>query len=317
MIKQIKKLFESKSRSLISFAQSHQGPRQENQDNYLIIQKEKNQVIARYLNDEKPISQPLPDWPDNMIRIAVADGMGGHANGRQIAEQLVSELLQLPPQYTPEAMKQHIIDIHHRLFDTFNLNHDDKSPGTTLVMADIHRQTGQAVLINVGDSRAYLIQPRRFRKKLPVIHQLTKDHSFAEFAWRDGEIDQTTYNNNLNVQHSRLAQAVGFGSRGLLKDEEGFKPFQPDKGLRIDLANDLSTKLKSHADAFQITIKSNDILMLSSDGLWSGESTGQWFNDHPFYDVTQALLTQLIDIAIHRNATDNITVAMSGFQNDE
>lgn len=316
MIKQIKKLLKSKPGSFIAFAKSHKGHRQENQDNYLIIQKEQNQVIAQFLKDEKPISQPLSNWPDNITRIAVADGMGGHANGRQIAEELVQELIQLHPQNTPETMRQNINAIHQQLYDHYHLPHDDKSPGTTLVMADINHQTGQAVLINVGDSRAYLIQPRRFTQKLPMIRQLTKDHSFAEFAWRDGEIDNTTYANNLNARQTRLAQAVGFGSRGLLKDDEGFKPFQPDKGLRIDLVKDLATELKYHADTFHISIKSNDILMLSSDGLWSGESTGLWFNDHQFRHLTPDLLTKLIDTALQRNANDNITVVMSGFQKD-
>ena len=298
----------------MAFAQSHKGPRPENQDNYLIIQKEKSQVIARYLKDEKPMSQPLSNWPNDITRIAVADGMGGHANGRQIAEQLVDELIQLPPQDSPESMRQHILTIHQQLYDDYHLPHDDKSPGTTLVMADIYCQTGKAVIINVGDSRAYMIRPRRFIQKLPEIDQLTRDHSYAEFAWRDGEIDQTTYDNNLNVQHNRLAQAIGFGSRGLLKDEEGFKPFQPDKGLRIDLVHDLAKEYKSHADAFHMTIKSNDILMLASDGLWSGIKTGHWLNDHLFSHLTSDILNQLIDTALHQDASDNITVVVSGFQ---
>jgi len=316
MIKQIKKLFKSKPGSFIALALSHKGTRQENQDNYLIIQKEKNEVTARYLKDEKPMSQPISNWPDDITRLAVADGMGGHANGRQIAEQLVQELMQLPPQYSPESLKQQILSIHHQLYDHYHLPHNDKSPGTTLVMADIHHQTGQAMLFNVGDSRAYLIRTRRFTQKMPMVRQLTKDHSYAEFAWRDGEIDQTTYNNNLNVQNNRLAQAVGFGSRGLLKDKDGFKPFQPDKGLRIDLVKDLSKSLKTHADVFQMTFQSNDILMLASDGLWSAERTGHWFNDDLFNHLSSDLLIHLINTALHRNASDNITVVVSGFQDD-
>jgi len=282
MIKKIKELLGMQSRSFIAFPLSYKGPRQENQDNYLIIQKLQDQAIARCLKDENEIRLPLKTWPDDIIRIAVADGMGGHANGRQIAEQLMDQLIQLQPQHSPETMKQQIIDIHNQLYDAYAIPHNDRSPGTTLVLADIHRQTGQAVLIHVGDSRAYLIQPRRFTKKLPDIRQLTKDHSFAEFSYRDGELDQTTYVNNLNIQKIRLAQAVGFGSRGILTDEDGFKPFRPDKRIRIFLAHDLTQKYRSQADDFYVTIKSNDILMLSSDGLWSGESTGQWYNEHMF-----------------------------------
>ena len=66
-------------------------------------------------------------------------------------------LIQLQPQHSPETMKQQIINIHNQLYDAYAIPLNVRSPGTTLVLADIHRQTVQAVLIHVGDSRAYLI----------------------------------------------------------------------------------------------------------------------------------------------------------------
>ena len=314
MINKIKNYLGLQTLNLVAFADSHIGTRQENQDNYLLIQKEHDKITAHFLKDEQKQSIHLSAWPDDsIIRIAVADGMGGHANGRQIAEQLIDELIELPPQYTPENLKQQISDIHKRLYDSY-APHAEKKPGTTLVMADINRQTGKGVLINVGDSRAYIIKKSFFKKNYPTIRQLTKDHSYAEFSYRDGELDKKLYINHINSQQIRIAQAIGLGSRGIIKDDEGFKPNRPDKEIRIDLKHELGKNFQTHADAFSFELKPDELIMLSTDGLWSGESTGHWNNNFLFNKISPHVLKQIIETALEQNANDNITLAISGFQ---
>ena len=97
--------------------------------------------------------------------------------------------------------------------------------GTTLVAALV--QGENAVLVNVGDSRAYLVRDGEAR-------QLTEDHSYVQEMVRKGKI---TPEQSRNHPHKNLiTRAVG-----------------------VDTFVD--------SDLFDYTLREDDVLLLCSDGL--------------------------------------------------
>ena len=298
----IKNLFTANTQTLHVRVVSKKGRRAENQDNFLIIRPQKDGGQARYFKNQKRVAA----WPPTHARLAVADGMGGHARGREMAEAVVEKLLTVPPCLTPADMRTAIIDLHQTLTELFP-GKGDKSPGSTLVMADICLRSRQAVLLNIGDSRAFLL---RGDKRL----QLTHDHHSAEFAWRDGELERDDYELQLNAGARRLVQALGYGSVGIVKDADGYKPFRFMRPIRLDLKQELPDALADHADVFTLKLQTDDLLLLATDGLWSATPAGLW----PAVDISalnhQEGLENLAEKALQRGAQDNITIVLGGFE---
>lgn len=229
-------------------AQSDGGPRAENQDNYLIIDATGQ---CEYLLNETKQNEVVSDWQQGHYRLAVADGMGGHNNGRQAAEAVVQALLALAVQTDPRQLREALLAIHNTLFGQFHQG--VRTPGSTLVMADI-APNGHAVIANIGDSRAYLYREARWRL-------LTTDHSAAEFAYRDNEISEAEYAKKVVQNTNKITQAMIFGSSGIIANQAGIKSHQHLQDLRIELEKDV----------FRLQLAQDDVLMLASDGVWSGQ----------------------------------------------
>ena len=261
---------------------SHRGPRAENQDNYLVIHADGQ---YEQLKNEEIKKGTIENWPQGHIRIAVADGMGGHNNGRQAAEAVIDALLQLEYQSEPEALQKALFTLHDELFEQFHQG--AKTPGSTLVMVDIS-PTGKALIANIGDSRAYLHHNAQWKL-------LTKDHTALEFAYRDGEIDTELYAKNRIINTNHIAQALVFGSSGIIKNSEGIKNTQHLQALRIEIEEN---------DIFIQQLEQGDVLMLASDGLWSGVE--QYIPDKNNVGM-EGYVKQQIEIALE-NSKDNITV---------
>ena len=177
-------------------ADSERGEREENQDNYLLITPEGEGIC---LQEQKENDISLSSWPSHSFRLALADGMGGHKNGRQIAEDLIHKLQQLPPQSDPQQLREKIYDLHQELWLKYSQT-SLKSPGTTLVMADI-KNNGSTIIANIGDSRAYLWRANQWQ-------QLTYDQNLNEYDWRDNELE-TEDDYHPNHKSHQIAQAMG------------------------------------------------------------------------------------------------------------
>lgn len=290
--------FSAKSNLTIVIAESVLGERDENQDNYLLLTPNGQ---ASYLENERVQGRLLQQWQKGRYRLAVADGMGGHKGGREVSEALIQKLLTFTPEKSPTALRTKLYAIHDELWNEFAQN-GRKSPGTTLIMADVH-ENGDAIIANIGDSRAFLWRKGVWKK-------LTHDQSLNEYDWRDGEIKAEDYHPERKTH--RLSQAMGYGSFGLIKDEYDFRALQLNKHLRLDLAEDLLANDKQqHADVFTLTLQKGDALLLASDGLWSSAN-----NKHPldFPKPSQLanrkdLIKFLYDI-IDNGGTDNLTAVM-------
>ena len=280
-------------------AKSYCGQRQENQDNYLIIAPDGQ---AHYLKAGEREFAQVSDWPDYLYRIAIADGMGGHLFGREIAEALMDLLLALPAQtaFDPAQLRDTVYTLHQQLLSRYQSVDSARKPGATLVMAEIDIRDGKTLLVHVGDSRAYLQAANT-----NTLQKITWDHHTAEFDWREASSQQADLA-PINEQHAyKLAQAMGFGSYGLIA-QAGQRLRQLSPQLRLDLAEDLNPVAQSHADIRLFYLKRGDLLLFASDGLWSGEPhqaippfTGNGFDDY---------LRQLAEHAQQTNSQDNITM---------
>lgn len=113
------------------------------------------------------------------IGLIVADGMGGHAGGREAAEAAVEAAAARLRDggRAPEAVEAAVHDANAAVAGVRDLI--GGGPGTTLVVAVVNRD--QALVGNVGDSRAYLVRDGRAA-------QLTFDHSWVGDEVRAGRI---------------------------------------------------------------------------------------------------------------------------------
>ena len=116
----------------------------------------------------------------NGVALALADGMGGHAGGRESAEAAIEAAMhRLAEDWPPDrALEAAVHDASAAVNGVRDLIGGD--PGTTLVLACI--ENDHAFIANVGDSRAYLIRDR-------ASQQLTNDHSWVGDELRAGRLD--------------------------------------------------------------------------------------------------------------------------------
>ncbi len=274
-------------------AASARGPRSENQDNFLVIlPNEAGRGRAWRLQGERIADSPVARWPWNGVRVAILDGLGGHANGRVASESLANALSVLPFQIEPSSLRTEVREVHRALRDILP-GPDDHRGGSTLVMLDLNLATGMAVRLHVGDSRGYLWHRRRW-------HRLTYDHRASEFAWRDGDLSAADYARLHHDIGCRLAQAVGFGSLGAVSRGE----HAVNATLRIDLAKDIADSAVDHADAARLRIGHSDHLLLATDGLL-GDDGGNRLLAALAGTGTDALAGVVADIA--PRADDNLT----------
>ncbi len=166
---------------------------------------------------------------------AVADGMGGHQAGevasklavRTALRKLVDDVTEADtdmPEHYQNWLKSAVAVANQMVHNKGR--EDRKQMGTTLVMAvvvghDVH-------IVNVGDSRAYLISPSGIR-------QITKDHSLVQMLVDAGAI--TPEQAAEHPQRNILTQSIGT---------------QPDISI----------------DVFQENLDDEESLLLCSDGLW-------------------------------------------------
>ena len=170
--------------------------------------------------------------------LVVADGMGGHEKGEVASKIAVEKFI--------ETIKESIL---HLSQETKNINFEEilikavdvansevwkiseQNPnriGTTLVGAVI--VDNQIFIANVGDSRAYLVSPKK------SIHQITKDHSAVQEMFDAKIITKEQMRNH--PRSNIITKALG---------------------LEKDVTPDI----------FHEDLKKDNVLLLCSDGLYN------------------------------------------------
>ncbi|SMC40329.1 Stp1/IreP family PP2C-type Ser/Thr phosphatase [Papillibacter cinnamivorans] len=209
--------------------------------------------------------------------LVVCDGMGG-ARAGNVASSLAVEtfLASLEPALVPGVSAEQVSDIAVAAVNRANaavnekagLSDECKGMGTTLVSAVI---TGsQAVIVNVGDSRAYRITPGG-------IQRITKDHSLVEDMVERGD---------LTPEEARL---------------------HPSKNL---ITRALGTEPRVECDSFVVSLESGDFLLLCSDGLINQVRDQEILYEVLHGEDLPGCCGRLLDIALSRGAPDNVTVVL-------
>jgi PPM family protein phosphatase len=141
--------------------------------------------------------------------------------------------------------------------------------GTTLVAAIVLE--GGAVILNVGDSRAYLIS------RTERIRQITRDHSVVEDMIQRGEITRAEAKTHPN--RNFITQAIG-------------------------------TSDNVECDIFYTPMQKNDILMLCSDGLTNIVDDEIMSHEILKSEDLRVCCEGLVHETVVRGAPDNVTAVL-------
>lgn len=150
-------------------------------------------------------------------------------------------------------------------------NEDYLGMGTTLV-GGVIKQSGTGYIINIGDSRAYLLKPKKNK-----IRQITRDHSLVEELIRFGAItrDQAREHPQRNV----ITRALG-------------------------------TEMKIDCDYFSFRLYPGELLLLCSDGLSNLLTDEELLEQAKISSEPDELCRRLMDMALENGAHDNVTVVV-------
>jgi serine/threonine protein phosphatase PrpC len=212
----------------------------------------------------------------------VADGMGGHVNGREasrtavhttsdvIVPALLRDVTGQSLAETESLFRDMVRDgVHRANLALYRRNREQQTMmGTTITMALVVNTT--AFVANVGDSRTY-----RYRPSEGLV-QITNDHSVV----------------------ARLVE------NGLITPDEIYTHPRRNQIYRC-----LGEHASADLDLFIVTLEPGDTLLLCSDGLWEMvrdpdiEQLVAELNDTP-----DQLCAELVQAALDGGGADNVSV---------
>jgi serine/threonine protein phosphatase PrpC len=234
----------------------------ENQDNLVLIDANGH---ALHLYDQDACHRRVPNWPQGHLRMAVLDGMGGHGQGRQVADAVAASLLQLPACRTLEQLSASLDLLHEKLQAQFASPGDQDSfrrPGTTLTLVEIPPNQSP-LLYHVGDSRLYEISATSAQS-------LTIDHVPATSFALHGLLDEASWRQQVHREHrAHITQAFVLGNAFA-------NPQQLDDGLHVLDSSNLPPFLRHLPDRRALVLRPDALYLLATDGLWACARPDQW-----------------------------------------
>src|SRR5205814_7081004 len=132
----------------------------------------------------------------------VADGVGGHKAGEVASQTAVDTLEREFQEPTTDGLIDAVKTANRTVWDLAESNPDQRGMGTTLTAVALVNEDNEERLavVNVGDSRAYLLQQGE-------LEQLTEDHSLVEQLVREGQL--TPAEAQVHPQRSIITRALG------------------------------------------------------------------------------------------------------------
>lgn len=207
----------------------------------------------------------------------VCDGMGGAKSGNvassMAAEAFVAEVRRSQRlALSVERVKQILLGAlelaNKAVYEHAKLGDEYSGMGTTLVAAFLLKNT--AVVINVGDSRAYHFSAQG-------VHQVTRDHSIVELMVQRGELTPE--------------QAKTYPGKNLITRAVGTEP-------------------EVEGDLYVQELHKDDCLLLCSDGLSNEMDDQEILFEVVHGMKKSTCCEHLLSIAKNRGAPDNVTVVL-------
>lgn len=174
-------------------------------------------------------------FPDGVLAL-VCDGMGGMQNGSAASKIAVAAAEEhfcakyetgMPPEEVCELLRSGAAAANQKVYRAAVYSETPVRMGTTLVGAFARNDV--ACIVNIGDSRAYLLSADG------GIRQLTTDHTVVQVLYEQGVI--SAEERATHVRRNELIRAVGVSSRVL-------------------------------SDTQALPLQQGDMLLLCSDGLY-------------------------------------------------
>lgn len=251
---------------LSGYGLTHQGNvRQNNEDNFYLFGKYKNDVNMLTMEEECEI-------PDELALVGVFDGMGGEEAG-EIASLIAAEGVSPSVIETAESSaKEQIFKINEKVCEEIRIR--QARVGTTAVL--LYFDKGEAVSINIGDSRSYCLRNGR-------LIGLSKDHSEGQSMVDMGVFTEEEAKKN-KAWH-KLTQHIG-----IFPEEFIIEPYS-------------SGRMKT---------EDGDIYLLCSDGLTdmlSNEEIAAIMKQNSGTDLS-VMAHALRDAALNAGGKDNVTVVL-------
>ncbi len=231
-----------------------------NEDNLLVLQ-------GMHLTNNTPFPVGL---------FVIADGMGGHAHGREasrLAIQTVGDVVSpvlLRPNAEEELYAELLKDgVQRANFAIYQRNRQQTHMmGTTLTAALVF---GTSVhIVNVGDSRVYLYQ------RTSGLSQITRDHSIVARLVEKGIITSDTI--YTHPRRNQIYRCLG-------------------ENPTVEL------------DSFKVSLQADNVLLLCSDGLW------EMIHDSVIEDIMRSstpdashISELLLKMALENGGEDNVSV---------
>ena len=215
---------------------------------------------------------------DGFTVCVVCDGMGGPGGGRLARSLAVDAFLSsCMANLRPDMTAQQVQEVAEFAAAAANtavyerwVRGGQRGMGTTLVSAVAWGE--QALLSNVGDSRAYVI-----RSGGEGISRVTKDHSLVERLVDCG---------SLTEEEARSYPGRNFITRALGPDPEAV------------------------SDSYLVELERGDCLLLCTDGLVNTATDEEMTREVLRSGEENGCLDRLLDIARSRGAPDNVTAVL-------
>lgn len=207
------------------------------------------------------------------VLAVVCDGMGGAKSGNVAShlavEAFMDELDKADPAEPVKEMNRALSLANETVRQRSLTDPDCSGMGTTLVAAwvqpDLH-----AFLLNLGDSRAYLV-------RASGISQITRDHSLVADLVAHGKItpEQARTHPNKNI----ITRALG-------------------------------TDRRAEGDIFEVDLEQGDFILLCSDGLSNTVTDQEILYEVLYGGMDSTCCKRLLEIALKRGAPDNVTAVL-------
>ncbi len=211
--------------------------------------------------------------------IAIADGMGGHENGKIAAYIAIETFAQYQSEiakadFSTEKFAQIMKAVNKEVYDYKQNEASGKMMGTTF--SSIVIKNTKLFLAHIGDSRVYLYRGG-------TITQLTEEHSYLAELLRNGKNPEEMP--NIEKNKHILTRAIG-----------------PEATVEGQIST--------------FSLESGDLLLLCTDGLHNNISNEEFADILSKKETLDETVRELVDLAMARGGNDNITLVLALYEQE-